>query len=88
MSAATVKLSNIEKYMVEEEGFYFAKVTMFKLDLRTGKTTDIVETYEGFVKQENCGLIYMIRPQANMRSNFKKQILTLTSRTISVEVGA
>ena len=88
MSAATVKLSNVEKYMVEEEGFYFGKVTMFKLDSRTGKATDIVETYEGFIKQTDSGLIWKIRPQASMRSNYKQEVLTVTSRTISVEVGA
>jgi hypothetical protein len=85
---ATTTLSNVEKYMVEEEGFYFAKVTMFKLDRRTGATTDIVETYEGFIKQEESGLIWMIRPEANMRSSFKQTVLTVSSRTISVEVGA
>jgi hypothetical protein len=82
------KLSNIEKYMIEEEGFYFAKVTMFKQDGYAGGASNIVETYEGLIKESESGIIWMVRPQANMRSNFKTQILTVSSRTISVEVGA
>lgn len=88
MTSTTVKLNNIQKYMIEEEGFYFAKVTMFKQDSRTGGASDIVETYEGLIKQEDCGIIWMVRPEANMRSNYKRQILTVDTRLISVEVGA
>lgn len=88
MTTTTVKLNNLQKHMIETEGFYFAKVTMYKQDNRTGEASDIVETYEGLIKETECGIIYMIRPQANMRSRYNKQILTVDSRLISVEVGA
>ena len=85
---ATVKLNNLQKHMIETEGFYFAKVTMYKQNPYTRETTDIVETYEGLIKETESGIIYMIRPQANMRSRYNKQILTVPQRLISVEVGA
>lgn len=86
---ATVKLNNLQKHMIETEGFYFAKVTMFKRIAFTGETSDIVETYEGLIKETESGIIWMIRPQANMRSRYNKEILTVSERLISVEkVGA
>jgi hypothetical protein len=82
---STVKMNNIQKHLVETQGFYFAKVTMFKQDSRTGSASDIVETYEGFIKESESGIIWMIRPQASMRSRFKTTILTVSERVISVE---
>lgn len=86
MATSTKKYNNIQQYMIDEEGFVMAKVTMYKQDRRTGGVSSEVQTYEGLVELTDCGIIYMIRPEANMRSNYKKQILTVSQRTISVEV--
>ena len=71
--------------MIETEGFYFAKVTMYKRIPFTSETSDVVEIYEGLIQETECGIIYMIRPQANMRSRYNKEILTVSQRLISVE---
>jgi len=84
MTTAT-KIRPIEQHMIDTQGFYFAKVTMFSQDYMTGGVSDRVESYQGYIKQIDCGIIYMIRPEANMRSNNKTQILTVSQRLISVE---
>jgi hypothetical protein len=83
--ATTTKFNNIQNYMIEEEGFYLAKVTMYRQDSWTREKTDVVDTYEGLIKETDSGIIWMIRPQANMRSRFKSTILTVSERLISVE---
>lgn len=85
MATKTTKFNNIQKHMIETEGFEMAKVTMYKQDWRTGGASSEIETYEGLVEITDCGIIWMIRPEASMRSNYKKQILTVSQRTISVE---
>ena len=87
--APTTKLNNLQKHMIETEGFYFAKVTMYKQNPYTRDASDVVEIYEGLIKETESGIIWMIRPQANMRSRYNKEILTVSERLISVEkVGA
>ena len=79
------KLSAIQQHMVEEQGFYFARVTMYRQDFRTGDKTEIVDVYEGFINTSESGIVWRIRPQANMRSLYKSEILTVDSRLISIE---
>lgn len=79
----------VEQYMMDTDGFYLAKVVMYKQHQYTGLRTDIVETFEGCIKESDCGIIWMIRPEANMRSRNRVRILTVSQRLISVErVGA
>jgi hypothetical protein len=84
-TATTNKVRPVEQFLIDEEGFYFAKVTMYRQDRMTGSKSDIVETYEGFIKQTASGIIYSIRPQASMRSHNKTEILTVSQRLISIE---
>ena len=87
MTTATInKVRPVEQYMMDEHGFYFAKVTMFRQDRRTGGVSDVVETFEGCVKQTDSGIIWMVRPEASMRSNFKQEICTVRERLISIEM--
>jgi hypothetical protein len=79
------KIRPIEQHMIDTKGFYLAKVTMFSQDYMTGGVSDTVESYEGYIKESDCGIIWMIRPEANMRSNNKTTILTVSQRLISVE---
>ena len=79
------KLNPIQQHMVEEEGFYFARVTMYRREFLGSKTTNIVDVYEGFIKETESGIVWHIRPKANMRSRFKMEILTVDSRLISIE---
>jgi len=79
------KLNPIQQHLVEEEGFYFARVTMYRQGW-DGYATDIVDVHEGFIKtSEDSGIVWYIRPEANMRSRFKKAILTVDDRLISIE---
>jgi hypothetical protein len=83
------KVRPIEQHMIDTQGFYFAKVTMYRQNQVTGYASDIVETFEGCVKQDKSGIIFMVRPEANMRSNNKTKICTVSQRLISIEkVGA
>lgn len=84
-TATTRKIRPIEQHMIETEGFYLAKVTMFRQDRMTGGVSNIVDTYEGYIKVADCGIVDMIRPEANMRSHFKTKILTVSQRLISIE---
>lgn len=87
--ATTRKIRPVEQYLMDtQDGWFFAKVTMYRQDW-TGEASDIVDIYEGLVKQHDCGIIDMVRPQANMRSRFKTTICTVSQRLISIEkVGA
>lgn len=86
--ATTAKLSNIQKWALEN-GFEFATVTMQEWNSFRSEVTGKIVSYTGLVKVTDSGLIYHLRPEANMRSNFKSTILTTSERTISIEkVGA
>jgi len=85
MNATINKIRPVEQHMIDTESFYLAKVTMYRQDQKTGGVSDIVETYEGYVKQVG-GIIWKIRSSANMRSNFKKDICTVSQRLISIEI--
>lgn len=88
MTTAT-KIRPVEQYMMDTDGFYLAKVVMYKQHQYTGLPTDIVETFEGCIKESDCGIIWMIRPESNMRSRNRVRILTVSQRLISVErIGA
>lgn len=84
-TATTKKIRPIEQHLIDTQDFFYAKVTMYKQNPFTGERTDIVESYEGFVKQVECGIVYKIRPEANMRSRYQTQILTVSQRLISIE---
>ena len=79
------KIRPVEQYLKDTDGFYLARVTMYRQDYRTGKRSEIVDTYEGYIKDIECGIIYKIRPQASMRSRFKTEICTVSQRLISIE---
>jgi hypothetical protein len=81
----TQKLSPIQKYLLEEEGFYFAKVTMHPQGRDGYADKNRVDVYEGLINESDCGIIWMPRPGANMRSRFATTILTVKERVISVE---
>ena len=85
MNAVMTKVRPIEQYMIETQGFYFAKVTMYRQNQVTGYASDIVETFEGCVKQDKSGIVFMVRPEANLRSHSKTQICTVPQRLISIE---
>jgi len=89
MTTAT-KIRPIEQHMMDTKGFYLAKVTMYRQDYATGAASNIVDTYTGYVRQNNeGGIVWMVRPEANMRSRFKTTILTVAQRLISIEkIGA
>lgn len=86
----TKKIRPVEQYLMDtQDGWFFAKVVMYRQDRRTGEASDIIDIYEGLVKQHDCGIIDMVRPEANMRSRFKTTICTVSQRLISIEkVGA
>ena len=84
-TATTRKIRPIEQHLVDTKDFYYAKVTMYKQNPFNGERTNDIETYEGFVKQVECGIVYKIRPEANMRSRYQTQILTVSQRLISIE---
>ena len=87
-TAIARKVRPVEQFMADNYGFYFAKVTMYRQDRMTGSKSDIVDTYEGYIRQDDAGIVWSIRPQASMRSNFKQEICTVSQRLISIEVGA
>lgn len=81
--ATTRKLRPVEKHLIDTRGFFYAKVEMYAQDYR-GYKSDRILTYEGYVLEDG-GIIWMIRPEANMRSNWRVSILTVSERLISIE---
>ena len=83
MTTAT-KIRPVEQFLIDTEGFYFARVVMYRQD-SNGGVSQTVDVYEGLIKEIDCGIVYMVRPEANMRSRFKTQICTVSQRVISIE---
>ena len=76
------KLSNIQKWAVEQ-GFMYATVKMYNQNW-DGSRGDKIITFTGFIKVDDS-IIWTLRPQANMRSQFKTTILTVSQRLICID---
>lgn len=86
MATSTKKFSNIQQHMIDEQNFKMIRVQMYKQANFSHELTSEVITYEGLGEITDSGLIWVLRPEANMRSRFKKTVLASSSAVISAEV--
>lgn len=78
------KLTKVQQQLVDN-GFYLAKVTMYRQG-SDGWPTDIIDTYTGYIKVEGT-LVWKQREGA--RTRCLSQICTTSKRLISIEeIGA
>ena len=81
---ATKKLTKVQQQLINN-GFYLAKVTMYRKD-SNGWPSDIIDTFTGYIKVEGT-IVWKERKGA--RTRFLSEICTTAQRLIRIEeVGA
>lgn len=78
--ATKTKLTKVQQQLVDN-GFYLAKVTMYRQG-SDGWPTDIVDTYTGYIKVQGT-IVWKQREGA--RTRFLSDICTTASRLIRIE---
>lgn len=82
--ATTTKLTKVQQQLVDN-GFYLAKVTMYRQG-SDGWPTNIIDTYTGYIKVDGT-LVWKERKGA--RTRFLSEICTTAQRLIRIEeIGA
>lgn len=77
---AVVKPTKVQQKLIEN-GFYLAKVTMYRQG-SDGWPSDIIDTYTGYIKVEGT-IVWKQREGA--RTRFLSEICTTASRLIRIE---